>query len=89
MYIFRCRHCGFEHQKADYLSSMRCPKCKGPCKLESYSPELVTKHKLLGSCTSLLHSLQEAKLNNTPLSLEDTKLIKETQLQISRFLKVR
>ncbi|MCA9835722.1 MAG: hypothetical protein KC422_02360 [Trueperaceae bacterium] len=89
MYVFKCRHCGSEHLKAEYLSIVRCPNCRNVCKLERYSPELVTKHKLLGSCSSLLRSLEEARLNRTPLSLEETRLIRETQLKLSSFLKLR
>jgi len=86
MYIFRCPHCDLENPKAQYLSTVRCSRCRGICKLERYTPELVAKHKLLGSCSSLSLSLDEATEVLPSLSFEEAQLMRDTQRKLSKFL---
>jgi hypothetical protein len=66
---------------------VRCSKCRGICRLESYDPELSTKQNLIGTCNSLLKAIDDAIVLKASLSAEEALLLETTQNKLSQFLK--
>jgi len=57
------------------------------CRLESYDPELTRKQKLVGTCSSLIKAIDDARITKTNLNHEEAHVLKETKLKLSQFLK--